>query len=324
MQLAFLQGYYLVSIKKDKEMSSKHRLCVDLISNQEHDLLWAYSMDKAIIEAVIVMRFGLEKHKIQKIHQNFMELIPKEGDPESLSNSAFQYYSTYYPKENTPWKIKDICDFILAYAHRKYTYEHNYNYWINSKFKAVPVGIPRTKNISKNARNYTPHGIKNYKSYCNFLKKGVLIQNLDIYYYENRSLIKSKSSTQKVELTETTDTHWLHTRIINLPIIWEHLENLLQKLISLEKQQKHTQDKLINIIGLIAQIHWWFSHAMPYRRGSAAIGDMLSKVLFEYHNISTACWKRGKSPDLEAFCSSLEEYIENYQSYFNYKPQFLC
>ncbi|RXJ65863.1 hypothetical protein CRV08_14040 [Halarcobacter ebronensis] len=101
--------------------------------------------------------------------------------------------------------------------------------------------------------------------------------------------------------------------IINISKVWGIVEMLYQYAINYKIENQNDLDKLV---GIVAQIHWWLSHSMPYLRGSAAISDMFTKIIFQYHNIFTPFWKAGIASDLEAFCMPLEEYIKNYQNLF--------
>ncbi|MBK1621666.1 hypothetical protein CKO42_25395 [Lamprobacter modestohalophilus] len=306
-------------------MSMSHRFFVSLLERdqQRHDLRWAATMDIAVARSVLALRFGLNERECAEIRTSFLEMLPKEGAPESMKPEALYYYTHYFPQPDTLWSCRDICDFILASHLRRYAIDYQLERWMASRFSGVPVGLPRTKNITKRARNYTPHHIKPYRSYAERLQDGLLHQELCVYGRNKRKWSVVSSNGLRMELTETNATHWLHTRIPLLPHIWEHLQRLLIITLELETQEK-TDETLAAIIGMVAQIHWWFSHAMPYRRGSAAIGDMLSKTVLSYHGITTPCWRKGIAPDLEALCTALRDYIENYTTFFVSELRFSC
>ncbi len=286
----------------------------------KHDLRWAYSMDIAISLAILALEYGLDEGDIKILQEEYMDLLPKKNEKEALSLEVYDYYKSHIIKANSSFNARDICDYILSLAHRRYAFKYNELKWKNSKFETVPIGLPRSKNRTKNARNYTSHQISAYKHYTKKLKYGKLYENVSIFTFDGSSWIK-RDSNETIELTETTKEHWLHTRITNIQRIWQHINLLLDATIKLKSTENNSY-KLNYILGLTAQIHWWITHAMPYRRGSAAVGDMLSKVILSYHNINTPYWKIGIAPDLEAFCTSLDIYIKNYCSSSFVKDKF--
>jgi len=70
----------------------------------------------------------------------------------------------------------------------------------------------------------------------------------------------------------------------------------------------------------VAELHWWLAHAMPYKRGSAAIVDMLTKTIWMHHRVKVHRWKAGVVPDLEAFMRPLEDFVAAYDSFFEAAP----
>ncbi len=91
--------------------------------------------------------------------------------------------------------------------------------------------------------------------------------------------------------------------------ILSHIETLYEKLLNSNLDPKET-------IKIVAEIHWWLSHAQIYRRGSALIADVTVKTILFAHAILPAHWANGISPDIKALCTSLEEYIEIYPKLF--------
>lgn len=50
----------------------------------------------------------------------------------------------------------------------------------------------------------------------------------------------------------------------------------------------------------LGRIHWAASHAWPFERGSAALADMLTKLLADMRGVSLANWRPGVEPNIEA------------------------
>ena len=66
----------------------------------------------------------------------------------------------------------------------------------------------------------------------------------------------------------------------------------------------------------IAKVHYWTSQSMPFARGSAAIADATVKILMLTRGYKLRRWKQGVSPDYEAFFRSEDDFVSNYNSFF--------
>jgi hypothetical protein len=306
----------------------RHRLFVALADGggesarwiRPQDLRWAHRMDVAIATAVLALRCGLSQSQVSAKYSEFTGMLPKQGEPESLSEAASMYYAKRDLLVERPWEARDVCDFILAAAHRKYALEYHGDRWLASRFKAVPVGVPRTRNRTPEARNYTPHGLPKYRSYAGRLRNGRLGMRLIVLRRARQGWSEQMMSDEPVDLTETSERDWLHTRISELDRIWAFIDVLVQETLGAGNAPE-AEETRATVLGMVAQVHWWFSQAMPYRRGSAAVGDMLTKALLQFHGITTPSWREGVAPDLEAFCSGLEEYVAGYEALFVSPPR---
>ena len=67
-------------------------------------------------------------------------------------------------------------------------------------------------------------------------------------------------------------------------------------------------------LGILAQLHWWGAHAMPFRRGSASIVDASIRSLQISRGWPLREWRRRIAPDCEALVSTLSEFCELYGS----------
>jgi hypothetical protein len=280
-------------------------------------------MDIAVAEATVALSDGLSRARIDALQAEFNALLPAKGEPEHLSDAGYNHYSDLHITAREPMSARNVCDFVLALAHRRYAFEFDLERWQNSTFKEVPIGIPRTRNRTPNARNYTPHGNAKYRSYRTRLIFGELSIFPQFYAWDGVNWVPRQIDPLRIDLTKTDDTNWLHTRVALLPRAWTVIDQLVQEVMRLTHDQR-SENELRAILGGVAQIHWWFSHAMPYRRGSAAIGDMLCKSILTFHQVSTPSWRMGLGPDLEALCQGLLDYTENYETFFVSKPRFLC
>ena len=68
----------------------------------------------------------------------------------------------------------------------------------------------------------------------------------------------------------------------------------------------------------IAEIHYLLANIMPYRRGSAGIADAMTRALCKSLGIDLPPLKKGVALDLEAFHLNLDEYIDKWDSFFDY------
>ena len=98
---------------------------------------------------------------------------------------------------------------------------------------------------------------------------------------------------------------FVHTEVQNIKKDLKHVTTLFEKVRKSELSKK-------NLLKEMAKIHWWMSHLMPYKRGSAAITEMLIKAMFLTKSYRIA-WKPKTAPDLEALCTTkMDDFIKNY------------
>ncbi len=70
---------------------------------------------------------------------------------------------------------------------------------------------------------------------------------------------------------------------------------------------------LKNLKDQVALFRYEHSHAMPFRRGSAAVAEWFERALYGAHGFKVA-YNPDKMVDLEALTSSLKEFVDNYDS----------
>ena len=76
------------------------------------------------------------------------------------------------------------------------------------------------------------------------------------------------------------------------------------------------------ITSLAAEIQWYFHQIMPYKRGSAAMGDALARILMEASGLELGRWKVDVIPDIETFVTYKKDFIKNYSQLFEEAPYF--
>ncbi|MDR3476819.1 MAG: hypothetical protein P4M14_02160 [Gammaproteobacteria bacterium] len=71
------------------------------------------------------------------------------------------------------------------------------------------------------------------------------------------------------------------------------------------------QDELQNMIALF---QYEFSHAMPFMRGSAAVGEWFETAMYRFHGLE-ASYNNQHHINLEALVSSLKDFVQRYPSF---------
>jgi len=107
-----------------------------------------------------------------------------------------------------------------------------------------------------------------------------------------------------------------HTPHKTLQPLLEHISHLWRRAICFDCNE-HNQQALL---ALIAEIHYWMSHASAYERGSAAISEWITKALFMLHGFSMPETKPMVLLDLKAFVMTLEDYVRAFPSFFKSHP----
>lgn len=98
---------------------------------------------------------------------------------------------------------------------------------------------------------------------------------------------------------------------------FKKIEPIYKKII--ENKKSLTPENIETITKDVAQIHWYLSQAMPFRRGGAGITDALCKTLFESKGIQVSPYKPNIDPNMEAYVLKLEDYVNEYKNFFE-KP----
>lgn len=94
---------------------------------------------------------------------------------------------------------------------------------------------------------------------------------------------------------------------------YKELGPLIQKVNS---GQPMSKSELKQAKAKIAEIHYLMTNIMPYRRGSAGIADTMTRSLCKSLGIDLPPLKKGVALDLEAFHLNLDEYIKQWDSFF--------
>ena len=97
---------------------------------------------------------------------------------------------------------------------------------------------------------------------------------------------------------------WLHPDIKQIPIVYKHIESLIDKAISGD-------------LSVIPNIHWWYVHLAPTCRGSGGIAEMITNSLCRLHDLDLPPWQDGVAPSIETLLEPDEEkYCAHYHELF--------
>lgn len=162
-------------------------------------------------------------------------------------------------------------------------------------------------------RNYLPHD-------C---------QSLSVYTYDKPSAVEGSpmASTTVIfankqgEKPELTAVIWKMPDAEHFPAIQNHLNGLYSEYLQY-KDMPNSSEKREKIIGIAAEIQWYFHQMMPYKRGSAALGDALARTLMESTGLELSRWKAGVLPDIETFVTDLPTFKQKYSQLFETSPTF--
>lgn len=95
------------------------------------------------------------------------------------------------------------------------------------------------------------------------------------------------------------------------------------KLLNQYPNFKVNKDDLDNFNSSIAEIRWILAHSTPWVRGSDAIANVFVRSLYKAFGIKVHPLKKNISLDLEAYCTELKDYKENFHKYFVKSPEIL-
>lgn len=95
------------------------------------------------------------------------------------------------------------------------------------------------------------------------------------------------------------------------------------KLVPKYTKKDITSNDMKSINKIIAEIRWILAHSSPWARGSDAISNVFIRSLYKALGIKCYPLKEGVSLDLEAYCTELKDYKNNFSSYFEKAPEIV-
>ena len=95
------------------------------------------------------------------------------------------------------------------------------------------------------------------------------------------------------------------------------------KLLAQYPNFKVNKEDLDNFNSSVAEIRWILAHSTPWVRGSDAIANVFVRSLYKSFGVKVHPLKKNVSLDLEAYCTELKDYKENFHKYFVKSPEIL-
>ena len=102
-----------------------------------------------------------------------------------------------------------------------------------------------------------------------------------------------------------------------------HIFQLSQEIFPKYLNKKIKQDDLKKINSIIAEIRWILAHSTPWMRGSDTISNVFIRAIYKALGIKSYPVKKNISLDLEAFCTELNDYKDNFTRYFTKPPKII-
>lgn len=102
-------------------------------------------------------------------------------------------------------------------------------------------------------------------------------------------------------------TAWVATDPENYGEIFRHLDSVFARYHA-ARMLCHSPARTERILDAVAEIQWYYWQAMPYKRGCAATGDIMTRAMMEAAGIDPPAYSEMVVPDIEAFVFTFEEF----------------
>lgn len=230
--------------------------------------------------------------KIGKTYHNFYKKNYSQmstNNPQSIVSKIFSYISaTTFGKRNKRSSIH-----LMTYIAPNAKYGEYYDIYMK---KLENSANPYKRKIKGNIYNH--------------------FKNREYEVYQAQNTLNNKN----IILTQISK---INDKLILIHAPYESKMPMLQeakKHFEALKQYKNRElsnDEINRIYEHVGSIHWCISQSMPFVRGSATISDVICKSIFEKLNIQVTPWRKGISPDMEAFITPLDKYSKKYKTLFS-------
>ncbi len=243
-------------------------------------------------------------------------------DEISLSNknlSEFFINMKFYQK-NYVWayKIKELRDSLSLMIKSKADFDTLISY-IQKELPIINKDNPQQNRFAKLRINQSAgfcfnknsQGCEYYKKYANklrFKKDNTFTPNSNPQY-------KDASLCTIVRINDSFFIRYGYRPFIsgnNLDLAKKEYQKLIAK----------NNPNLDEINQSAATINWLIAQSSPFLRGSATVGNIIPRAIYQAYNVQLSTLKKGNSFDFEAFHRNLDDYIKFYPKIFTKKPCF--
>ncbi len=161
----------------------------------------------------------------------------------------------------------------------------------------------------------TPYNNNKYKTYEKRLDKIAETPLINPFYDIALSKIINNKE-EKIKEIFHPSPDFINNAFQHINRIYGYIQsNFIKKEIKPENI-KEANDK-------IAELRWIMAHSMPWERGTDSISNVFMRALYKAMGVKAYPPAKGISFDLEAFCTNLEEYKNNFANYFEKPPEVI-
>ena len=89
-----------------------------------------------------------------------------------------------------------------------------------------------------------------------------------------------------------------------------------------EKLKSNENPTIDDINKSVATIHWLIDQESPFKNINGITANILTKAIYHSYGVKVTAFKKGVSPEFEAYYSDLDDYIKNYPNFFEKPPEF--
>jgi hypothetical protein len=190
-----------------------------------------------------------------------------------------------------------------------------------------------------NKPNYKIELCLNYANDSEFEAGAIRIEETIVTYYtmstclDRLAQIFNEKIDQKIHLklhAQKINDNWLPLCIVSIingkigilqastnenAVILGYAKSLFLQALKWEKSQDNKE-----LITLIAKLHKILAVSGLFARGTSAISENLTKVIFKYHGFKLVPYENNIKPDLEAYIDDEESYVLRYLDFFASSP----
>ena len=115
-------------------------------------------------------------------------------------------------------------------------------------------------------------------------------------------------------------TYWFPpTNEKHIKIVEQHCNQLFAEILALAELPR-TADNAQTILNYTAECEWFSAQSWKYAPGCAGIAQLKTRATLDFAGIHNGRYKENLDPNLEALVMPLEEFVQNFSSFFESPP----